>query len=203
MGSSTLPSVCPLLVMICPLPLCAVTIWSLWTIFSSIVHWLLVFYHGFNCYSFVPLLWPLLLCRHALFGFSEDELCVVPLFLVYAINVGKFYIWMACNDFRFRDAPPSAIYVIESIKCPIPFHLPLFFRRFHSPRRHRYFVLQWGAHGTIASISDGNLSVHFYGLALALVAFVGCNGCFFFLSECVSLLSGHLCWLYWLWILFE
>ena len=146
---------------------------------------------------------PPFVCRHALFGFSEDELCVVPLFLVYAINVGKFYIWMACNDFRFRDAPPSAIYVIESIKCPIPFHLPLFFRRFHSPRRHRYFVLKRGAHGTFASISDGNLSVHFYGLALALVAFVGCNGCFFFLSECVSLLSGHLCWLYWLWILFE
>ena len=62
MGSSTLPSVCPLLVMICPLPLCAVTIWSLWIIFSSIVRWLLVFSHGFNCYSFVPLLWPLLLC---------------------------------------------------------------------------------------------------------------------------------------------
>ena len=164
---------------------------------SSVLSWLQLL-----LFRAAPLA-PPFVCRHALFGFSEDELCVVPLFLVYAINVGKFYIWMACNDFRFRDAPPSAIYVIESIKCPIPFHLPLFFRRFHSSRRHRYFVLQWGAHGTIASISDGNLSVHFYGLALALVAFVGCNGCFFFLSECVSLLSGHLCWLYWLWILFE
>ena len=33
MGSSTLPSSCPLLVMICRLPVSAVTIWSLWTSF--------------------------------------------------------------------------------------------------------------------------------------------------------------------------
>lgn len=101
------------------------------------------------------------MCRHALFGFSEDELCVVPLFFVYTINVGKFDIWMARNDFRFQDAPPSAIDVIESIKCRITFHLPLFFRRFRSPLRRCYFVRQWGARGTIASILDGNLSVHF------------------------------------------
>ena len=104
---------------------------------------------------------PPFVCRHALFGFSEDELCVVPLFFVYAINVGKFYIWMARTDFRFRDAPPSAINVIESIKCCITFHLPLFFRRFRSPRQRCYFVRQWGARGTIASVLDGNLSVHF------------------------------------------
>ena len=134
---------------------------------------------------------PPFVCRHALFGFSEDELCVVPLFFVYAINVGKFYIWMARNDFRFRDAPPSAIDVIESIKCRITFHLPLFFRCFHSPRRRRYFVRQWGARGTIASVSDGNLSVHLYGLSLALVAFVGCNGCFFFLSVSLSFLVTY------------
>ena len=62
MGSSTLPSVCPLLVMIWQLLVSAVTMWSLWTIFSFIVRWLLVFSHGFNRYSFVPLLWPLLSC---------------------------------------------------------------------------------------------------------------------------------------------
>lgn len=152
MVSSTLPSVWPLLVMICPLPVSAVTIWSLWTIFSFIVRWLLVFFLGFNCYFFMPLLWPLLSCVAMRF--------LVSLF-VYAINVGKFYIWLARNDFRFRDAPPSAIDVIESIKCRITFHLPLFFRRFRSPRQRRYFVCQWGARGTIASISDGNLSVHF------------------------------------------
>ena len=68
---------------------------------------------------------------------------------------------MARNDFRFRDAPPSAIDVIESIKCRITFHLPLFFCRFRSPRRRCYFVRQWGARGTIAFVLDGNLSVHF------------------------------------------
>ena len=75
---------------------------------SSVLSWLQLL-----LFRAAPLA-PPFVCHHALFGFSEDELCVVPLFLVYAINVGKFYIWMACNDFRFRDAPSSAIYVIES-----------------------------------------------------------------------------------------
>ena len=104
---------------------------------------------------------PPFVCRHALFGFSEDELCVMPLFFVYALNVCKFYIWMAHNNFRFRDTPPSAIDVIESVKSRITFHLPLFFRRFRSPRQRRYFLCQWGACGTIASVSNGTLSVHF------------------------------------------
>ena len=103
---------------------------------------------------------PPFVCRHALFGFSEDELCVMPLFFVYALNVCKFYIWMAHN-FRFRDTPPSAIDIIESVKSRITFHLPLFFRRFRSPRQRRYFLRQWGARGTIASVSNGTLSVHF------------------------------------------
>ena len=62
MGSSTLPSVCPLLDMICRLFVSVVAIWSLWTIFSFIVRWLLVFSHGFNRYFSVPLLWPLPSC---------------------------------------------------------------------------------------------------------------------------------------------
>ena len=87
MGSSTLPSVCPLLVMICPLPLCAVTIWSLWTIFSSIVRWLLVFSHGFNCYSFVPLLWPLLLCVAMRFLASRRMSSVLFLFSLSTLSM--------------------------------------------------------------------------------------------------------------------
>ena len=97
MGSSTLPSVCPLSVMICPLPLCAVTIWSLWTIFSSIVHWLLVFYHGFNCYSFVPLLWPLLLCVAMRFLASRRMSSVLFLFSLSTLSmlVNSTFGWLA------------------------------------------------------------------------------------------------------------
>ena len=62
---------------------------------------------------------------------------------MYALNVCKFSIWVARNDFRFRDVRPGAIPVLERVKSRLRFHLPLFFRRFKSSRRRRYFVRQW------------------------------------------------------------
>ena len=50
-------------------------------------------------------------------------------FFVYALNVCKFSIWVARNDFRFRDVRPGAIPVLERVKSRLRFHLPLFFRR--------------------------------------------------------------------------
>ena len=52
---------------------------------------------------------PSLVCRHALFGFSSDELLAVPRIFVYMLNVCKFFIWHARNDFRFRDQPWSCV----------------------------------------------------------------------------------------------
>ena len=106
-----------------------------------------------------PLASPILPC-HVLFGFSEDELSCVPRIFVYLINVCKFIIWVARNDFRFRDVHPSAVDVIESAKSRFRFHLPLFFRRFQSARRRRFFVRQWGARGTIASFVGARLTIH-------------------------------------------
>ena len=40
------------------------------------------------------------------------------------------------------------------------FYLPLFFRRFRSDRRRRFFVRQWGARGAVASVRDKVLMVH-------------------------------------------
>ena len=193
MGSSTLPSVCPLLVMICRLPLSAVTIWSLWTIFSSIVRWLLVFSHGFNCYSFVPLLWPLLLCVAMRFLVSRRMSSVLFLFSLSTLSmmVNSTFGWLVMI---FVFGIPL---LVRSMSLRVSNVVSLFtclcsFRCFRSPRRRRYFVRQWGARGTIASVSDGNLSVHLYGLSLALVVFVGCNGCFFFLSVSLSFLVTFL-----------
>ena len=45
---------------------------------------------------------PTILLRHVLFGFSSDELSVVPRVFCYLLNVSKFCIWVARNDFRFR-----------------------------------------------------------------------------------------------------
>ena len=49
---------------------------------------------------------------------------------------------------------------MDRVKARLRFHLPLFFRRFSSERRRRFFVRQWGARGFIASIVDGRLIVH-------------------------------------------
>ena len=108
----------------------------------------------------VSSLYPTLLPRHVLFGFSSDELRCVPRFFVYVINVCKFVLWIARNDFRFRDVRPSAVHVIESVKSRVRFYLPLFFRRFQSFRRRRYFVRQWGARGVFCSLIDNRLVVH-------------------------------------------
>ena len=105
-----------------------------------------------------PSFGPLLL-RHVLFGFSSDELLCVPRFFVYALNVCKFSIWVARNDFRFRDVRPGPIPVLEVVKSRLRFHLPLFFRRFKSPRRRRYFAQQWCANGVVGSVRDGRLSL--------------------------------------------
>ena len=103
---------------------------------------------------------PSILVRHVLFGFSADELSVVPRFFAYMPNVSKFCIWGACNDFCFRGVRPSAVDVMERVKSRVCFYLPLFLRRFRSERRRRYFVRQWGARGVVASLRNDVLVVH-------------------------------------------
>ena len=103
---------------------------------------------------------PSLLCRHVLFGFNRDELRCVPRVFVYMLNVSKFFLWLARNDFRFRDVAPSAVTVLENVKVRVRFNLPLLFKHFRSLRCRRYFVHQWGARGVVASVLDGQLVVH-------------------------------------------
>ena len=67
---------------------------------------------------------PSLLCRHVLFGFNPDELHCVP--RIFILNVCKFYIWHAGNNFRFRDVPSSALDLIASVQAHVRFHLPFF-----------------------------------------------------------------------------
>ena len=98
-----------------------------------------------------------LVCRYLLFGFSPDELHVVPRGLVYALNVLKYFIWLARNDHRFRDIRPSAVDVLENVNVRLRFNLPVLYRRFKSSRRRRYFHRQWGARGVLAAVVDGRL----------------------------------------------
>ena len=102
---------------------------------------------------------PVLLCRHVLFGFSSSELRVVPRVFVYLLNLLKYFVWCARNDFRFRGVRPGAVPVIENTKARATFHLPLLFKRFCSSRRRRYFHRQWGACGVVGSVVDGVFSL--------------------------------------------
>ena len=49
---------------------------------------------------------------------------------------------------------------MERVKSRVRFNLPLFFRRFRSDHRRRYFVRQWGARGVVASLQNDALVVH-------------------------------------------
>ena len=100
---------------------------------------------------------PSILVPHVVFGFSADELSVVPQVFVYMLSVGKFCIWGAWNNFRFRGVSPSAVDVMERVKSRVRFNLPFFFCRFRSDRRGRYFVRQWGARGVVASLHNDAL----------------------------------------------
>ena len=66
---------------------------------------------------------------------------------------------MSRNDFRFRSIRLSAASAIESVKSRVKFNLLLFFKRFRSSRRRRFFHRQWGARGIVASVDAGHLSV--------------------------------------------
>ena len=84
----------------------------------------------------------------------------VPRVFTYILNVCKYFLWRARNDFRFRGCAPSTEDVLESVKVRVRFNLPLFFKRFRSSRRRRYFVREWGARGVVASVCDNGLILH-------------------------------------------
>ena len=99
---------------------------------------------------------PSITVRHALFGFSSDDLLSVPRVFAYMLNVCKFLVWCQRNDFRFRSERPSAVCLVARLKRRLRFYLPLYFKRFKSSRRQRYFLRQWGANGTLGHIRDSS-----------------------------------------------
>ena len=90
--------------------------------------------------------------RHALFGFSSDEMRCVPRVSAYLLKVCKYFVWAQGIDFRFPSVPPSAVRLVAAIKARLRFYLPLFFNCFISSR-HRLFLRQWAANGVFGSIS--------------------------------------------------
>ena len=158
MGSCIRLSVCRLSVRPFPLRASAIVRWNQWSTSFFIVPLPRVASTGSSPSCFSQLHWiHLFLFAILLFGFSSDELTVVPRVFVYLLFVLKYCIWSQRNDFHFHSVAPSTIGLLAGVKAHVRFHLPLFFKRFHSYRRRHYFLCQWGANGVICSIRNSSL----------------------------------------------
>ena len=102
---------------------------------------------------------PTLEPRHLLFGFSDDEIRVVPRVFVYLLNVLKFNIWVTRNNYRYLQVAPWAVGLIAATRARLSSFLPILARRFISSIRRRYFISQWGASGIIGRYHDSNFHV--------------------------------------------
>ena len=92
-----------------------------------------------------------------LFGFDIAEFTVIARVFAYLVNLAKHRIWLARNDFRFRNQLPSAVDVTAAVRSQACFVLRLWFPKC----RRRFFIKQWGASGVIASVSDGVVQFNF------------------------------------------
>ena len=129
---------------------------------------------------------PSITVRHVLFGFSSDDLLSVPRVFAYLLNLSKFLVRGQRNDFHFRSKPPSAVCLLTRLKQRLRFYLPLFFKRFVSVLRCRYFARQWAANGVLGSVLGTSFALTFQR------GFVG-SCC---LASFSLALHGHLCWLH-------
>ena len=114
---------------------------------------------------------PAPLVRHVCFDFSSDELCTTPRVFVYLLNLCKFFIWQSHNNLCFCHVLSGTVDIIPKVKVRLKCHLPIFFKRFQSSRRCRYFRHQWSALGVVASVSGNCLTIAF-----------SCFACFVFCS---------------------
>ena len=114
---------------------------------SRVQPWVRPFYHLASPQA------PAINDRIVLFGFTRDELLCVPRAFTYILNALKYFIW------RQRNVVPSHLRLIAQIRARVSFFFPLFFKRFRSPRRKRFFLRQWDANGTLGFLSGGSFKV--------------------------------------------
>lgn len=162
MGYFIALSICPPLVMPSILPVLVALPRNPWSIFSFTALSPLVVSTGSNL--FFSMLFLMLL----LFLFVTSSLTLVrmnwwpchPSYLCCLLQVLKFCVWHQRNDFRFRSVRPSAPGLFASINSRVHFHLPLYYKRFTSAPRGRYFTRQRCASGVVCSVN--NVSFIFY-----------------------------------------
>ena len=99
--------------------------------------------------------------RHVLFVFKDDVLLCVPCIFCHLLSLLKFCVWRQRNDYRFDSKPPSAFRLVASIKDRLSSYQPLFFKRFKSQRRLRFFQRQWDTNGYIGKVDGDSFRLSF------------------------------------------
>ena len=102
---------------------------------------------------------PSLVLRYVHFGFNVDEFTNIPRVFIYIFNVCKLFSLLAWKNFHFHNIHPSTIDALANVRACVRFHLPIFFKRFHSARCCHFFISQWGACNVVASLVNDHLFV--------------------------------------------
>ena len=125
---------------------------------------------------------PSLLCRHVLFGFSASELAVVPRVFVYLLNLAKYFLWRARNNYRLRAVYPGALLWLRLLR---PGQSATFASSLNGSGRRvadAIFTDRKGVGVFILLLSLDCVSV---SLLVFSVSLIGCTGLPSCLSECV------------------
>lgn len=85
--------------------------------------------------------------RHLLFGFAPAELRHVSPVCLYLINLIKYFVWLARNDFRFNGKQPEVAATKAKIVARLNTHLQIFSKKFRSPAQRRAFHASWNVLG--------------------------------------------------------
>ena len=88
--------------------------------------------------------------RHLLFGFSADELEIVPPVATYLLNLIKYFVWLARNDLRFNGVVPDSARTRAQIMARFNLHLRIFSKKFKTQRQRRFFHRAWNVLGKFA-----------------------------------------------------
>ena len=149
-----------LLVVISPLYAFAVSILSRLNICSSTALLLRVVSIGFSLCCFYLLHLPSLFC----FGMFFLDLALT------SCGSSRVFLFICCMCLNFLSGTRETIsfsickawgiVIISWSQIPFAFYLPVFFKRFVSARRKRYFIRQWGGNGVVCSLRGSDLVFH-------------------------------------------
>ena len=96
-----------------------------------------------------------------LFGFSAERRRVIPLIIIYMLQVMKHTIWVARCDFRFRQKKPIAHVCLSKAIAKLKFVLGLLGRRCKTVAQIRAFEREWLARGTLGHFEGEELVFSF------------------------------------------